>query len=102
MKVYLDGVLQKQDAAMKVWKDTSTLTIPGGTKVLAIECDNLGNNPEGILASTTGGLATDSSWQCSRRKVVGWTAVGFVDSYGSFAPADQSRGTHGVKPWGVR
>jgi hypothetical protein len=101
MKVYLDGVLQKQDAAMGVWESTSTLTIPGGTKVLAIECADHGVI-EGILASTSGGLVTDSSWQCSRTEVAGWTAVDFVDSSGSFAPADQSRGTHGVDPWGVR
>merc|ERR1719209_1602449 len=74
MKVYFDGELQGQDDAMEDWKKTSELTIPAGTRVVAIECEDLGAQ-EGILASTDDGLVTNSDWQCSDKLVEAWTAL---------------------------
>jgi len=99
MKVYFDGVLQSETAGMRNWPVTSYLNIPTNTRVLAIECKNLGAQ-EGILASTTTGLKTDASWLCSKIQVGGWTLPNFVPTY-DFAPANRE-GTNGVAPWGAR
>ena len=104
MKVYFDGVLQEHDAAMNDWQKTSTLTIPAGTSVIAIECVDLGAQ-EGIIVSTDDGLVTDESWMCSSRQeggaLDGWTMPGFTDPMGAFQPA-AVLGWNGVKPWGIR
>merc|ERR1712055_517198 len=65
MKVYFDGELQLQDDAMGDWRKTSELTIPAGTRVVAIECEDVGAQ-EGILASTDDGLVTNSDWHRGR------------------------------------
>jgi len=101
MKVYFDGELQEEDDAMRDWRKTSELTIPAGTRVVAIECQDLGAQ-EGILASAEGGLLTSSlSWECATEPVAGWTMPGFVAPQDTFATA-KGLGTHGVRPWGVR
>ena len=101
MKVYFDGELQEEDDAMRDWRKTSELTIPAGTRVVAIECQDLGAQ-EGILASAEGGLLTSSlSWECAPEPVAGWTMPGFVAPQDTFATA-KGLGTHGVRPWGVR
>ena len=100
MKVYFDGELQEQDDAMAAWTKTSELTIPAGTRVVAIECEDLGAQ-EGILASTDDGLVTNSGWQCSNQLVEGWTLPGFVPPPNTFS-SPNLLGSNGVKPWGVR
>ena len=100
MKVYFDGKLQEVDEAMTRWEDTSLLTIPAQTRVLAIECQDLGLQ-EGILASTEDGLVTGSTWQCSNQMVDGWTQPGFVPPQGTFSQPTLLGG-NGVDPWGVR
>ena len=100
MKVYIDGELQEQDDAMADWRKTSELTIPAGTRVVAIECEDVGAQ-EGILASTGDGLVTDSGWQCSNQLVEGWTLPGFVSPPDSFS-SPNLLGSNGVRPWGVR
>ena len=100
MKVYFDGELQSQDDAMADWRKTSELTIPAGTRVVAIECEDVGAQ-EGILASTGDGLVTDSGWQCSNQLVEGWTLPGFVSPPDSFS-SPNLLGSNGVRPWGVR
>merc|ERR1712212_186839 len=100
MKVYFDGELQEQDDAMADWRKTSELTIPAGTRVVAIECGDVGAQ-EGILASTGDGLVTDSGWQCSDQMVEGWTLTGFVPPPDTFS-SPNSLGSNGVAPWGVR
>jgi len=100
MKVYFDGKLQEVDEAMTRWDDTSLLTIPAQTRVLAIECQDLGAQ-EGILASTEDGLVTGSTWQCSNQMVDGWTQPGFVPPQGTFSQPTLL-GSNGVDPWGVR
>ena len=78
MKVYFDGKLQEEDDAMLDWRKTSELTIPAGTQVVAIECQDLGVQ-EGILASAEGGLLTSSLyWECAAEPLDGWTMPGFV------------------------
>ena len=100
MKVYFDGELQEQDDAMGDWEKTAELTIPAGTRVVAIECEDLGGR-KGILASTDDGLVTNSVWQCSDQMVEGWTLPGFVPPPDTFS-APNLLGSNGVAPWGVR
>merc|ERR1719234_1550600 len=82
---------------MKNWEAVSQLTIPAGTRVLAIECKDVGQN-KGILASTSIGLKTDSSWRCSSTQIEGWTQPDFVFPPGSFASAN-TLGNNTVSPW---
>ena len=96
MKVYIDGVLQNEDSAMADWTKTFDLTMPAGTKVLAIECLDLGAQ-EGILASNDVGMLTDGSWSCSKVPIKGWTGIGFQDNSGSFSPA-KVIGVNGISP----
>merc|ERR1712180_34227 len=68
VKVYFDGIQQEQTSGMRVWQTVSQVTIPAGTKVVALECRNL-ETSFGILASAPtaklGGLVTDSNWKCA-------------------------------------
>ena len=100
MKVYFDGELQEQDDAMGDWEKTAELTIPAGTRVVAIECEDLGG-PEGILASTTTGMKTGPSWRCANQLVEGWTQPDFVSPPDVFS-SPNILGNNGVHPWGVR
>ena len=97
MKVYFDGELQPETDAMNTWEAVSQLTIPAGTRVLAIECKDVGQN-KGILASTSTGLKTDSSWRCSSTQIEGWTQPDFVFPPDSFASAN-TLGNNTVSPW---
>ena len=76
MKVFFDGYLQPETAAMGRWNETSYLNIPANTNVLAIKCKN-SEYQNGIPASSSTGLKTDASWQCSSVYVDGWTLPGF-------------------------
>ena len=100
MKVFFDGYLQSETAAMGRWNETSYLNIPANTNVLAIECKN-SEYQYGILASSLTGLKTDAYWQCSSVYVDGWTLPGFVAPPNTFADAN-SKGTNGAAPWGQR
>ena len=101
MKVYFDGELQPETAAMNIWMETSQLSIPAGTRVLAIECKDTGAQ-EGILASTSTGLKTGTSWRCSSSAIDGWTRPDFVFPPDTFASAN-TLGNNGAQPWwGVR
>merc|ERR550517_2075230 len=100
MKVYFDGELQPETPAMKDWGAVSQLSIPAGTRILAIECKDVGG-VKGILASTSTGLKTDSSWRCSSEVIEGWTQPGFVFPPDTF-PSANTLGNNGVQPWGVR
>ena len=86
MKVYFDGEEQSQTPAMKKHNEISQLSIPAGTRVVAIECQNLGGG-YGILASTSTGLKTDTSWRCSSRMIEDWTKPSFVFPPETFASA---------------
>jgi len=97
MKVYFDGELQPETDAMKWWEAVSQLSIPAGTRVLAIECKDVGMGG-GVLASTSTGLKTDSSWRCSNEVIEGWTQPGFVFPPDTFASAN-TLGNNTVSPW---
>jgi len=103
MKVYFDGELQPETDAMKHWERVSQLSIPAETRVLAIECKNVVGEA-GILASTSTGLKTDSSWRCSSEVIEGWTQPDFVIAPDTFATAntlgDNTKNPFG--PWGPR
>ena len=84
MKVYFDGEEQSQTPAMKKHNEISQLSIPAGTRVVAIECQNLGGG-YGILASTSTGLKTDTFWRCSSKMIEDWTKPSFVYPPETFA-----------------
>ena len=86
MKVYFDGEEQLQTPAMRKHNEISQLSIPLGTSVVAIECQNLGGG-YGILASTSTGLKTDTSWRCSSKMIEDWTKPSFVFPPETFASA---------------
>ena len=100
MKVYFDGELQPETPDMKNWGKTSQLSIPAGTRVVAIECKDLGAQ-EGILASTPEGMKTGLSWRCASQLVEDWTQPEFVSPPGVFSPPN-ILGNNGIHPWGVR
>ena len=97
MKVYIDGVLYEDDNMLD-WQKTSTIPLSSTTKVMAIECVDIGSN-EGIIASTNDGMMTDGSWKCSPEAVEGWTLPDFDDSAWG---APTLIGANGVRPWGNR
>ena len=114
MKVYFDGELQPETGA----RETSQLSVPAGTRVVAIESEDTGSH-KGILASTSTGLKTDTSWLCCSKKIEGlkevlnvfnetidkqiegWTRPDFVFPPRIFADA-KAVGNNGAAPWGVR
>ena len=95
MKVYVDGELYN-DANMNDWQKPSTIALMSDTKVVAIECEDVGSQ-EGILASTNDGMLTDGSWKCSPEAVDGWTSPEFDDSAWA---APKQLGLNGMAPWG--
>jgi len=90
MELFLDGV-NYTDAAMKDVRQTSEVSFPLDTGVIAISCKDTGGW-EGILASTTTGIVTDGSWKCSSVKEDNWMMSDFDDS--AWKNADTSRGTN--------
>ena len=97
MKVYIDGVLHEDDNMLD-WQKTSTIPLNSDTRVMAIECEDVGSQ-EGILASTNDGMVTDGSWKCSPEAVEGWTDPDFDDSSWG---APSVIGGNGIGPWGER
>jgi len=98
MELFLDGV-KYTDAAMKDVRQTSEVSFPLDTGVIAISCKDTGGW-EGILASTTTGIVTDGSWKCSSVKEDYWEMSDFDDS--AWNNADISRGTNEASSWGLR
>ena len=86
MKVFLDGVEYHDPATMLTWVTTSTLTVPSGTRVLAIECD-AESWVGGILASLSNGQVTDHTWKCSAVYEPGWTEPDFEPTSPNWTPA---------------
>lgn len=61
----LDGVEQAApDANVNQWQMASTYSIPAGTQVVGVKCENT-NGIAGLLASFDNGQVTDASWECS-------------------------------------
>ena len=99
LKVYLDGILQRDDGYWANYGAVSHVAIPEGTRVIALECQDTGGS-HGILASTDSGVRTDSTWLCSGKAVEGWTLPGFLDSEEMFSAA-RILGDNGMPPWNV-
>ena len=91
MRVYFYGILVSQDDTDTLnWSRATKFDIPAGTKVLGIECLDLGGL-NGIRASTIDGLVTDGSWLCSsNQNVIGWAEPEFKDTNGDFSAASTS------------
>ena len=99
MKIYFDGIVALSED--NDWTITTKIVIPSGTKVVGIQCKDLGGY-KGILASSPSGMVTDEGWQCSANEnLVGWSDPGFIDASGDFS-SPTSYGVNGVGPWGSR
>lgn len=95
MKVYFDGVLQAAPSAeLNNWPQSSKFRVPIGTKVVGIECDDVGV-VGGILASFSTGMVTDDTWQCSSRFSPSWASFSFAGNW----PSAHKIGKHGMSPW---
>ena len=88
MKLFADGV--QLGSSNDNWEEATEFAIPADTRVLTIECEDVGA-PGGIIASGDNGLTTDSSWTCG---TTGTDAA-------SWSPAYEI-GALGVAPWGTR
>ena len=86
---------------MSDYAKTSQFSIPAGTRVLAIECEDIGAGGQGILASASMGMKTGPSWQCASQLVENWTQPDFVFPPNVFS-SPKILGNNGVSPWGVR
>jgi len=94
MRVYVDGELAHEDPDFGTdtyqWKTESEITIPIGTRVLGIECQDAGG-AYGILASTANGILTDQSWTCtSTQNIQGWSKPEFIDTNSDFSASSPS------------
>lgn len=95
MKVYFDGVRQAAPSAgLNNWPQSTTFRLPAGTKVVGIECDDVGV-VGGILASFSNGMVTDDTWQCSSRFSPTWASFSFEGNW----PSAYTIGRHGMSPW---
>ena len=100
MTLYIDGVLQSlPPAESSDWTKTSSVSVPPGVEVIAIECIDYHVIP-GILASMDNVL-TDESWMCSSVHEDGWEEKNFATTSGNWAAATEIA-QHGGSPWGVR
>ena len=100
-KVYVDGALATpSNTAEKKWNASSNYNMHACNTLIAISCQDIGT-PGGILASTTTGVMTDTTWRCTDRLEFGWETVGFTESdgvwgtpgtYGSNRPGETRHG----------
>jgi hypothetical protein len=87
MRLYVNGqLLSDRDGG---WSTVKQVTVNAITPtVLAIECFDASwsgpgltpVNVNGILAETSNGRVTDSSWRCSNTRQTGWTTVSIAIS----------------------
>jgi len=96
--LYVDGFGVTSPHNDADWRKTSSTLLPAGTRSVAVSCQDL-HHQEGILASTTNGALTDSSWKCSSSSPNGWEQPDFDDS--SWAAAEEIA-NHGDSPWKTR
>jgi len=71
--IYVDGeTIDLKDLANKGnWQLSDTVTIPEGSTVIAVDAKDVGGKA-GFLASSTGGVLTNSKWKCSNSAPDGW------------------------------
>lgn len=81
MKVYFDGLLQAASSSeLQNWRQSSTFMVPPRTRVIGIECLDLGD-VGGTLASFSDGMVTDARWQCSSQASSNWASSKFTDTW---------------------
>ena len=95
--VFADGcplVLDK--ATYNKWRVATKITIPSGTKVVAIHAKDYGVFA-GILGSFSNDLVTDATWKCHSSPVPGeWASTDYDDSSW---PAAVEHWNHGSSWW---
>ena len=81
--IYIDGeYVGGTSLSTEVWTDGS---ISDSAQVIAVECENTGQNDAGLIASFSNGLATDSTWRCTGDSFQGWERATFDDQQWSNA-----------------
>ena len=53
------------------WQQSDTVIIPEGSTVIAVDAKDVGGKA-GFLASSSGGVLTNSNWRCSNTAPQGW------------------------------
>ena len=102
MAVYVDGVQATPNNAFESdWSKSSDYPLHACNSLVAISCEDFGVKG-GILASTTTGVKTDTTWRCTDQLEAGWETVGFTETAGVWG----TPGTYGVNaaspsPWNV-
>lgn len=74
--IYVDGILVGNTSA---WWETWVHDIADDAKVIAVDCQNIGNWG-GLIASFDNGLTSDNTWICSINNESGWYDKDFDDS----------------------
>ena len=85
LQVFADGELVGGNKGGD-WRNAHTITVPAGTRVLGLMCQDTGLH-YGIVGSTDTGLFTNESWVCSGENIPGWTEPGFKDENNRFSAA---------------
>ena len=76
-KIYIDGgYVGGTSRSTEIWTADS---ISDSAQVIAVECENTGQNAAGLIASFSNGLTTDSTWRCTGDSFTGWQSVTFDD-----------------------
>lgn len=74
--IYVDGQLVGNTTD---WTHTWTYDIADDVKIIAVNCQNIGNWG-GLIASFDNGLTSDNTWRCSSNNEAGWYDEDFDDS----------------------
>ena len=101
MAVYIDGVrATPRNGEEDNWKSSSDYSLNACNSLIAISCEETGG-AAGILASTTTGVLTDTTWRCTDLLETGWDTVGFTETAGVWGTPD-AHGRNGVARGGAK
>ncbi|AEV83627.1 rhamnosidase [Actinoplanes sp. SE50] len=95
--VWVDGTqISASPRVTDSWKTAATVTVPAGTRTIAIAASNTTVGPAGVIAKL-GGIVTDGSWRSATAAPGGWQQPGFDDSGWLAAKV---LAAYGSGPWG--
>ena len=100
LAVYVDGVrATSSNANENTWWASSDYPLTDCNSLIAIACRN-GGGSAGLLASTTTGVKTDTTWRCTDQLETGWETVGFTETAGVWGnPASDGENGDEPHPW---
>ena len=92
LKVYVDGVeASPSNHESNEWRISTNYSVTACNSLIAIFCRDNAGDLAGLLASTTTGVLTDTTWRCTDQLEDGWQTLGFTESAGVWG----APGTHG-------